>query len=352
MRSNARTWSQTQLCSLCKHNTFAQTVSLEFAFLYGQPVCPVRAIGHPKLQLLDKEWGMSTIAGVLTRNTSWPMLWNALLAALAVYIFVIEPSCLVVRRVEIPIPDLPRALDGFKIGQLSDMHRGPMMPRSHIERAVALMVAETPDLVALTGDFVSYWPDYAAEYRQVLAPLHPPSGMFACTGNHEHWTDPDAVATALRAAGVTVLRNQHQLVTVGGAQLCIVGIDYVGFFGFSFHHADSAGDLSAALVDSPISDATRVLLVHSPDFVMDSVFAEETARRPIHLVLSGHTHGGQIRLPLVGAPYLPSRYRRLFGGGLVQAAGTQVYVSRGVGSSWPMRFNCPPEVNVLTLRRA
>jgi predicted MPP superfamily phosphohydrolase len=84
--------------------------------------------------------------------------------------------------------------------------------------------------------------------------------------------------------------------------------------------------------------------------VMKPVFAEKTAALPIHLVLSGHTHGGQVSLPLVGPPFLPSRYGQLFSGGLVQVAGTQVYVSRGAGSSWPVRLNCPPEVNVLTLR--
>jgi predicted MPP superfamily phosphohydrolase len=283
------------------------------------------------------------------------MFWITLLAALAAYLiahtFIIEPGWLAVRRVDVPIPGLPPELDGLKIGQICDMHRGPLMPRSRIERAVALMVAEAPDLVVLTGDFVSYWPDYAAEYTEILAPLCPPLGMFACTGNHEHWTDPDDITAALRAADVTVLRNQHRLVTAGEAQLCLVGIDDIGFFGFSFHHADPADNLHAALADSPLSsDVTRVLLVHSPDFVMNSVFAEETTRRPIHLVLSGHTHGGQVRLPLLGTPYLPTRYRRLFGGGLVQVVGTQVYVSRGVGSSWPMRFNCRPEVNVLTLR--
>ncbi len=280
------------------------------------------------------------------------MLWIALLAALAVYTFVIEPGRLLVRRMDVPISDLPPALDGLKIGQLCDLHRGPMMPRFRVERAVALMAAEAPDLVALTGDFVSYWPGYAAEYSDILAPLRPPLGMFACTGNHEHWTDPDAVVAALRAAGVTVLRNQHRIVTAGGAQLCLVGIDDMGHFGFSLHYADPADNLPAALANSPLSDVTRVLLAHSPDFVMGPVFAEETARRPIHLVLSGHTHGGQVRLPLVGAPYLPSRHRRLFGGGLVEVAGTQVYVSRGAGSSWPVRFNCRPEVNVLTLRAA
>jgi hypothetical protein len=284
------------------------------------------------------------------------MFCKGLLAALAAYIFVytfiVEPARPVVRRVDVPIPDLPPALDGLKIGQLSDLHRGPMMPRSRVERAVALMAAEATDLVALTGDLVSYWPGYAAEYAEILAPLRPRLGIFACTGNHDHWTDPDAVTTALRAAGVTVLRNQHQLVTDDGAQLCVIGIDDIGVSGISFHHADPADDLPAALANSPLSDVTRVLLVHIPDFVMEPVFARETAHRSIHLVLSGHTHGGQVRLPLVGAPRLPSLYGQLFGGGLVQVAETQVYVSRGAGSSWPVRFNCRPEVNVLTLRSA
>ncbi len=284
------------------------------------------------------------------------MFWIGLVVVvlgLAVYAFLLEPEWLAVRRVEVAVPGLPLALDGFKIGQLCDVHWGPLMPRSRIKRAISLLMAEAPDLVALPGDFVSYWPRYAAEYPEILAPLCPPLGAFACTGNHEHWTDPDGVVAALRAAGVTVLRNQHQIVTVGTARLCIVGIDDMGFHGFSFHHADPADDLPAALTASPLDDVTRVLLAHSPDFVMTPAFAKETARRPIHLVLSGHTHGGQVRLPLLGPVYVPSRYGRwLLGNGLVQTAGTQVYISRGVGSSWPLRFNCRPEVNVLTLRPA
>jgi predicted MPP superfamily phosphohydrolase len=277
-------------------------------------------------------------------------------AALATYSVGVEPGQLVVRRKDIPIPGLPQALDGLKIGQLSDLHRCPFMPRTRVEQAVALLAAEQPDLVALTGDFVSYWLDYVEEYVEeyieVLAPLQPSLGSFACLGNHDHHISPNAVTTALRDAGVTVLRNQHQIITVNGTQLCIVGIDDIGTSGISLHRAEPADDLPAALVDSPPFDAIRVLLAHNPDFVMKKVFAEETVRRPIHLVLSGHTHGGQVRVPLVGAPFLASRYGQLFSGGLVQAAGTQVYVSRGAGSSWPLRFNCQPEVNVLTLRSA
>lgn len=275
-----------------------------------------------------------------------------MLAALAAYAFVLEPNRLVVRRVDVPIPGLPQALEGLKIGQLSDLHRGPTMPRFRVERAVALVAVETPDLVALTGDFVYRRSSYAAEYPGLLAPLRPSLGIFACTGNHDHWTDPGAVTTALQAAGVTVLRNQHQLVTVGGARLCVAGIDDMGASGLGAHHADPADDLPAALAGSPLSGVVRLLLAHNPDSVMEPVFAREMACRPIHLVLSGHTHGGQVRLPLVGAPRLSSRYGRLFGGGLVRVGGTLVYVSRGAGASWPVRFNCPPEVNVLTLRSA
>ena len=290
----------------------------------------------------------------LVDSSRWPpcAFWEALLAAFAAYILVVEPGRLVVRRVDVPIPGLPQALDGLKVGQLSDLHRGPTIPRSRVERAVASLVAETPDLVVLTGDLVSYRADYATEYPEILAPLQPRLGCFACTGTHDHWTDPGTVTTALQAAAVTVLRNRHQLVTVGGAQLCIIGVDDMGASGQSVHHGSPADDLPAALAGSPLSGVARLLLVHNPDFVMEPVFARETARRPIHLVLSGHTHGGQVRLPLIGALRLPSRYGKLFGGGLVQVAGTQIHVSRGVGASCPVRFNCPPEVNVLTLRSA
>jgi predicted MPP superfamily phosphohydrolase len=149
-----------------------------------------------------------------------------------------------------------------------------------------------------------------------------------------------------------VLRNQHQLVTVGAAHLCIIGIDDIGASHSIFRHAEPADDLPAALAGSPLSGVTRLLLAHNPSFVMEPISAREMARRPIHLVLSGHSHGGQVRLPLIGAPHLLllSPYGELFSGGLVQVAGTQVYVSRGAGSSWPVRFNCPSEVNILTLQ--
>jgi predicted MPP superfamily phosphohydrolase len=274
-------------------------------------------------------------------------------AALAAYAVGIEPNRLVTRRRDIFIHDLPPALNGLKIGLLCDLHRSPFISRFRVERAVATVAAERPDIVAMPGDFVSYWAGYAAEYTKTLAPLNPPFGIFACTGNHEHWTDPDGVTADLREAGVTVLRNQHQLVSIGEAQLCVIGIDDIGATHSPFHHDVPADDLPAALVGSPTTGVFRLLLVHDPTFVTKPAFVTQTARHPIHLVLSGHTHGGQVRLPLIGAPHLlywPGA--RLFDNWLAQIGNTQVYVSRGAGESWPLRFNCPPEVNIPTLRAA
>jgi len=274
------------------------------------------------------------------------------MVGLATYTFAIEPARLVLRRVEVPIPDLPQPLNGLRIGLLTDLHWGPLIPERRLQRAVALLAAEHPDLVALTGDFVSYWPRYALGYERVLAPLRPPLGIFACTGNHDHWTDPTLVVTALEAAGVTVLRNCCRERSVGTARLAIIGVDDVGTTGFSLFHVKPTADLAAALAGCPPEGVFRLLLLHNPDFVLDTAFVRETAGRPIHLVLAGHTHGGQVRLPLIGAPHIPSRFGQLFSGGLVEVAGTRVYVSRGIGASWPLRFGCRPEVNLLTLRRA
>ena len=161
-------------------------------------------------------------------------------ATLFAYALGIEPARLVVRRETIPIPGLPREMEGLRIGQISDLHRSPFMPRARVERAVAAMAIEAPDLVALTGDFVSYQASYAGEYPEILAPLHPPLGCFACTGNHDLLTDVDTVCAALERARVVVLRNEHRQVDVGGAQLCVVGVDDVGHSHNPFRHARRA----------------------------------------------------------------------------------------------------------------
>lgn len=258
---------------------------------------------------------------------------------------------LVLHRVDVTIPGLHRSLAGLRIAHISDLHCGPKLPCSHLSRVVALVRTESPDLVVLTGDFVDD-ARYAEGCAEKLALLRPALGSFACLGNHDHLHAPGELTMLLQSAGIRVLRNEHSLIPLDGVQLCIVGVDDVGNYGLWVRRVRPGDDLPRALSGSPLSDTFRMLLVHNPDFVTKPVFARENTFRPIHLVLAGHLHGGQIRLPIIGTPYVPSRCGARFAGGLVEWMGTPMHISRGTGSSVPIRFNCPHEVSILTLKPA
>jgi predicted MPP superfamily phosphohydrolase len=173
-----------------------------------------------------------------------------------------------------------------------------------------------------------------------LAALAAPLGVFAIPGNHDYWTDIDVVMAALRAAGLVLLRNASHRLEVDGVPLWLVGVDDVW---------EQHNDLQAALANVPVAEPA-LLLVHEPDFADEAV---QTPHR-ILLQLSGHSHGGQVHLPLLGRPILPWLGQKYpVGLGLVPGSTLQVYTSRGIGViAPPVRFNCRPEVALLTLRRA
>jgi len=251
------------------------------------------------------------------------------------YATLVEPHWLAVRRVDVPIPSLPADLDGFTIAQLSDLHRGPVVTQENIARAVELTLQQQADLIVLTGDYVSRSSKYAPSCAEALAPLAA-SGeeatLLACLGNHDHWTDANRVAGALADAGLTVLRNAAREVADG---LWVAAVDDVW---------EQHADLDKALEEVPAS-ATVVLLAHEPDYA-DEVAADGQ----VSLQLSGHSHGGQVRLPFVGPPALPYLARK-YHTGLYQVNSMWLYVNRGVGLISPaVRFNCRPEVTLLTLR--
>lgn len=272
------------------------------------------------------------------------------------YATLVEPYWPVVKRVNVPLPGLPAHLDGFTITQLSDLHRGPVVTQEDIGRAVALALEQEADLAVLTGDYVSSSAKYAPSCAQALAPLAsssplpsrerpgqansplPPreglgeGGVLASLGNHDHWTDADAVAGALSDAGLTVLRNAAREVADG---LWIAAVDDVW---------EQRADLDQALADVP-AGATVVLLAHEPDYA-DTV----AAGGRVSLQLSGHSHGGQIRVPFVGPLVLP-RLAHKYPAGLYRVSRMWLYVNRGVGLVRPaVRFNCRPEVTLLKLQ--
>ena len=251
------------------------------------------------------------------------------------YSSAVEPEWLQVERIPLALEKLRPALDGFRIAQFSDIHFGPYMRATDALRIVEQVNSLHPDLIVFTGDFVTELGHGEAGWiTDSFRLLHSTHGVYAILGNHDHWTDAEAVGRAVRAAGVTLLRNENRLIEHGGAGLWLAGVDDVW---------EEKHDLQAALQgvreDSPV-----ILLAHEPDY------ADEVARvRRVDLQLSGHSHGGQVRLPYFGAfalPYLGQKYPF----GLRKVGSTLLYTNRGVGVLYPpIRLNCRPEITLFEL---
>jgi uncharacterized protein len=246
-----------------------------------------------------------------------------------------EPFRLTIEHHQIYLRRLPRALDGFRIVQLSDIHHSPFTSREQIERAVRTATSLQPDIIALTGDYISKERAYAAPCAELLGKLRARHGVYAVLGNHDHWTDAALITDLFRAEGMTVLVNQGMRFEKNGAAFWLAGVDdtMVGL-----------EDLPLALAGSQ-SDEMKLLLAHNP------IILRRAARAGVDLVLSGHTHGGQVSLRSENSTSGRSRRRLLKG--LARQDETQIYVSRGLGTVvLPVRFGCPPEVSLLELRTA
>jgi uncharacterized protein len=231
------------------------------------------------------------------------------------------------RRLEVPA--LPPALDGLRIVHLSDLHIGNGLHGEALSTLVERVVALAPDLVAITGDLFDYDPDAVPDGARRLGALRARLGVFAVLGNHDDDRDMPA---ALARRGVVVLRDTRTELTTRGERLDLIGIRF-----WTRREADIAALLRGA-------GPARVLLAHDP-----RRFEEATALG-IPLVLSGHTHGGQVVLPLIGAP-AARKFPVL--SGLARRGSTTMFVSRGIGTVYvPVRVACPPEVALLTLRPA
>jgi hypothetical protein len=242
-----------------------------------------------------------------------------------------EPTRPILERIELRPHGLPRALDGLRIGHISDTHLGYRYAPENLIWALEELRRERPDLIALTGDFVNFAhaiPTVGALLRGVSAPL----GVYAVPGNHDHDEGLGDLEAALALAGVPLLLNENRRLQWNGGELWLIGIDDI------WHDLH---DLEAALAGVP-EDAFTLLLAHAPDV------ADEAAQRRIGVQLSGHTHGGHLRLPLLGPFSLP-RYGRRYVIGEYLVGTTTVYVSRGLAGA-PLRLLCPPEATIITLR--
>lgn len=241
---------------------------------------------------------------------------------------------LTVEQVQVPVTGLHTALAGFKIVQLSDIHYLPFTQLALVEQAVERVRALQPDLVVLTGDFVTHEADTIFGMVHALSNLNATYGVFAVIGNHDARAGTRVVHQGIEEAGITILHNRGFTFDVGHGQLHLAGVDDC-----IWGHPD----VHAAL-DGSKSDIPTILLAHEPDVIDD--FSEIG---PITLQLSGHTHGGQVRLPFLGTPILPKLGEK-YVHGLHRVNNSWVYTNRGLGMvSMPIRFNCPPEVTELVL---
>src|SRR5688500_358281 len=244
-----------------------------------------------------------------------------------------EPYRLTIEHQQIFLKRLPRELDGFRVVHLSDVHHSPFTSRKQIERAVATASRLQPDIIALTGDYISHDREYAAPCAEILGRLRARHGVYAVLGNHDHWTDAALITDLFRAEGITVLINEGMRFEKDGAAFWLAGVD---------DYMVGLEDLSLALAGAR-DDEMKLLLAHNP------IILRRAAQASVDLVLSGHTHGGQVAIRSERSA--SGRPRRRMMKGLVRQANTQIYVNRGLGTVvLPIRYGCPPEISLLELR--
>lgn len=255
------------------------------------------------------------------------------------YAFEVEPNWIEIAQRKLTLPRLDPAFDGYRIAQFSDIHMGTWMTQSRLESIVTLIHDQKPDLIVFTGDFVTHGriDPLADALIPPLRSLKAPDGVLTILGNHDHWTDPDGVREMIHDSGMIDLNNRVRVLERGSAKLTLAGVD-------DFWERQS--DLEGVLRQIP-NEGAAILLAHEPDFADLSA-----ASGRFDLQLSGHSHGGQVILPFIGAPILP-RYAQKYPNGLYQVNGMMQYTNRGVGMIEPaVRFNCRPEISLFTLRSA
>lgn len=256
--------------------------------------------------------------------------------ATTVYGTRIEPFNLEITERRIPLQSLPATFENYKIIHITDLHYGSWLDKDWFTEVNILINSQEPDLVAITGDFTSLGDvaPHADDLIEILSAIQATDGVVAVLGNHDHWANVEQIREVLQAANVTELPNTSIVIERNGEAITIAGLDDVWF------EKHDMPELSSTLPD----DTPRILLVHEPD-IADTV----AKLGQFALQLSGHTHGGQIRLPLIGAPYLP-HLGRLYPIGHYKIRDMQLYTNRGIGMvDLPIRINCRPEVAVFTL---
>ena len=248
---------------------------------------------------------------------------------------------------KIHIARLPKAFEGFRIAQLSDIHIGPFMDEDEIRKYVRIANSLKPDLIALTGDFLTFDPSPLPAVVSALSGLRAPFGVFGCLGNHDSWArSEDALTEAFSQVGVRLLRQEQLAIRISGERINLIGIDFANSRHMSAGPAHVNSWTLQGVEKLMEPDAVNILLSHNPDTF------DRAAELGIDLSLAGHTHGGQLALEFISPELAPSRIVTPYVSGWFQKPGGQLYVNRGIGTiAAPMRVGAPPELSVMELVR-
>jgi predicted MPP superfamily phosphohydrolase len=243
------------------------------------------------------------------------------------------------REIDVPIPDLPPDLEGLRILQLSDIHRGPFLSDRELERVIDASLELKPQLAVITGDLISSRGDPLDSCIRQLARVRADAGVFGCMGNHEEYAEcSDYAEAAAGRVGIRFLRSRSQSLRFGAATLNLAGVDYQRKYERPYLRG-------AERLIRP--GAVNILLSHNPD-----VFPV-AARQGYNLLLAGHTHGGQVTVEILHESVNPARFFTPYTYGLYQSGAAAGYVTRGIGTiGLPTRIGAPPEISVLRLRKA
>jgi predicted MPP superfamily phosphohydrolase len=248
-----------------------------------------------------------------------------------------EASWAEVVRPTLAVPKLPASFDGTTIAFLADIHHGPFTSLEYVASVVRTTLSLRPDMIVLGGDYSLKDGKYIAPCFEVLEGMTAPLGVYGVLGNHDYWHGLDETREGFRRAQVEELTNCGIWLTRGGSRFRLAGVDdfWMGKV-----------EMGAALGDAKPED-TCVVISHNPDV------AEKVRDERVGLIISGHTHGGQVVFPTGAAPIVPSIYGSKYLQGICRAPATTVYVSRGLGcSSVPVRVCCRPELTLITLKSA
>lgn len=239
-----------------------------------------------------------------------------------------------VTRQDMKMIKLPAPFAGLRVACVSDLHLDPNARAPVIRARLQPLATLNADVILFLGDYATGWPRFEDEAAPIIAEQRAPLGVYAVLGNHDRWLGEAHSLDVLREAGVRVLVNESVALERGGAKLYLAGLN---------DPSTGAGDLDAALAQVP-PGACVILMSHTPDVI------EEAEARGVALVVAGHTHGGQVNLPLFGPPVVRSRYGSRYAHGLFYEGRTAMFVTRGVGEIAPyVRFNCPREIALLKL---